>query len=117
MNRPGQHFLLSSAARTLSLAKVLRMSDDEAFETFKAIRWASTEGDPFCPRCGCVQIYNLSDNRRFKCAACLHKFSVTSGTIFASRKLALRAKVPVLKVVAEAHAAAWTLLLKRRRSS
>ena len=30
-----QHFLLSSKARTLSLAKVLRLSDDEAFETFK----------------------------------------------------------------------------------
>jgi transposase-like protein len=90
MNTSGQHFLLSPAARTLSLAKVLRMSDDETFETFKAIRWASTEGDPFCPRCGCVQIYNLSDNRRFKCAACGHKFSVTSGTIFASHKLAIR---------------------------
>jgi transposase-like protein len=68
----------------------MRMSDTEAFDTFKAIRWASTEGDPVCPRCGCIQIYNLSDNRRFKCAACGHKFSVTSGTIFASRKLALR---------------------------
>ena len=90
MKTPGQHFLLSSAARTLSLAKVMRMTDDQAFETFKAIRWASTEGDPVCPRCGCVQIYLLNDNRRFKCAACLHKFSVTSGTIFASRKLALR---------------------------
>ena len=89
-NQSGQHFLLSTAARTLSLAKVMRMSDAEAFETFKAIRWASTEGEPVCPRCGCVQIYNLSDNRRFKCAACLHKFSVTSGTIFASRKLAIR---------------------------
>jgi transposase-like protein len=89
-NQTGQHFLLSTAARTLSLAKVMRMSDDVAFNTFKAIRWASTEGDPVCPRCGCIEIYNLSDNRRFKCAACLHKFSVTSGTIFASRKLAIR---------------------------
>ena len=31
-----QHFLLSAAARTLSLVQVMRMSDDEAFETFKA---------------------------------------------------------------------------------
>jgi transposase-like protein len=85
-----QHFLLSTKARTLSLAKVLRLSDEEAWQTFKAIRWASTEGDPVCPRCGCFQIYSLSDNRRFKCSACLHKFSVTSGTIFASRKLPIR---------------------------
>ena len=33
------------------------------------------------------------------------------------RKLALRAKVPVRLVVAEANAAAWALLLKRRRPS
>lgn len=85
-----QHFLLSAAARTLSLAKVMRLSDEQAWEQFKAIRWASTEGEPVCPRCGCLTIYSLNDNRRFKCAACSHKFSVTSGTIFASRKLPIR---------------------------
>ncbi len=85
-----QHFLLSAKARTLSLAKVLRQTDEEAFATFKAIRWANNDGEAVCPRCGCFDIYNLSDNRRFKCAGCLHKFSVTSGTIFASRKMALR---------------------------
>ena len=85
-----QHFLLSTKARTLSLARVLRLSDDEAWEAFKSIRWASTQGDPVCPRCGCLTIYSLSDNRRFKCAACHHKFSVTSGTIFASRKMPIR---------------------------
>ncbi len=84
------HFLLSAKARTLSLAKVLRQTDEEAFATFKAIRWAETDGAPVCPRCGVMDIYNLSDNRRFKCAGCLHKFSVTSSTIFASRKMSLR---------------------------
>jgi transposase-like protein len=86
----GQHFLLSAKARTLSLAKVIRMSDDEAFEAFKSIRWASTDGDPVCPRCGCVDVYAFATSRRFKCKACGHKFSVTSGTIFASRKMSLR---------------------------
>jgi transposase-like protein len=85
-----QHFLLSTQARTLSLAKVLRLSDDDAWLTFKAIRWVATDGEPVCPRCGCLTIYNLSDNRRFKCGACRHKFSVTSGTIFASRKMPIR---------------------------
>lgn len=41
-NQSGQHFLLSTTARTLSLAKVMRLSDQEAFATFKALRWAST---------------------------------------------------------------------------
>jgi transposase-like protein len=103
-----QHFLLSTKARTLSLAKVLRLSDDEAWATFKAIRWASTEGEPVCPRCGCLDIWNLSDNRRFKCSACGHKFSVTSGTIFASRKLPIRdylAAIAIFVNGAKGHAA------------
>jgi len=36
-----QHFLLSKEARTLSLAKVMRLSDDEAYAAFKSIRFAS----------------------------------------------------------------------------
>jgi hypothetical protein len=33
-----QHFLLSPAARTLSFSRIMRMSDDEARDTFKRIR-------------------------------------------------------------------------------
>src|SRR3977135_46598 len=81
-----QHFLLSSAARTLSLMKVMRMSEAQAFETFKAIRWAKNGGEPFCPRCGCVAIYTYKTRRVFKCQACNAQFSVTTDTIFANRK-------------------------------
>ena len=45
-----QHFLLSAKARTLSLAKVMRLSEDEAYGVFKAIRWAKNDGEPICPR-------------------------------------------------------------------
>lgn len=83
-----QHFLLSAKARTLSLARVMRLSDDEAFETFKSVRW--TDGQPFCAKCGGIQIYEYKARRIFKCAACKAQFSLTSGTIFASRKMALR---------------------------
>jgi transposase-like protein len=86
----GSHFLLSAAARTLSLAKVMRTSKDEAFEAFRMIRWASTEGDAVCPRCGCCEAYTFKARRIFKCRGCAHQFSVTSGTIFASRKMDLR---------------------------
>lgn len=85
-----QHFLLSAKARTLSLAKVMRMSEDEAFEAFKEIRWANNGGKPFCVRCGCVAVYTYKARRVFKCKGCNAQFSVTTGTIFASRKLPLR---------------------------
>lgn len=87
-----QHFLLSSKARTLSLAKVLRLSDVEAYDAFKAIRFASNGGEAFCPKCGAVDLYSLPNRAMWRCKAkeCSCQFSVTSGTIFASRKLCIR---------------------------
>ena len=85
-----QHFLLSAAARTLSLKGIMRMTDDEAHAAFVAIRFADNGGEPFCPRCGCAEAYALTTRKLWKCAACRHQFSVTSGTIFASRKLPIR---------------------------
>lgn len=85
-----QHFLLSTAARTLSLAKVMRMSEDQAFDAFRSIRWADNGGEPYCAKCGCAEIYTFTARRIFKCKGCLSQFSITSGTIFASRKMDLR---------------------------
>lgn len=85
-----QHFLLTAAARTLSLKAISRMSDDEAHATFTAIRFADNGGAAFCPRCQCTAVYTYAARRIWKCKACCHQFSVTSGTIFASRKLAIR---------------------------
>jgi hypothetical protein len=34
-----------------------------------------------------IDAYTITSRRRFKCKACLKQFSVTSGTIFASRKM------------------------------
>src|SRR3546814_17778724 len=82
-----QHFLLSAAARTLSLKAVFKMGEDKAYETFCEMRWAENDGEAVCPRCDCTETYNITSRRRFKCVACHHQFSVTSGTIFASRKL------------------------------
>ena len=88
-----QHFLLSAKARTLSLAKVMRMTDVQAEDTFKAIRWAHTEGKPVCPHCECPTVYEArrpSGALRFRCKACRKDFSITSGTLFASHKMPLR---------------------------
>ena len=82
-----QHFLLSAAARTLSLKTIFSEGEDAAYRRFRRLRWPETDGAPVCPVCGCLDIYDLTTRRRFKCAACHHQFSVTSGTILASRKL------------------------------
>jgi transposase-like protein len=85
-----QHFLLSPQARTLSLAKVMRLSDEEAYSAFKAIRFVENKGAPFCPKCGCVAVYEFKARKIFKCKGCQSQFSLTSGTIFASRQLSIR---------------------------
>jgi transposase-like protein len=85
-----QHFLHSPAAKTLSLAKVLRMSDQEAEKSFRMIRWAETDGEPVCPECGCLEHYNLKSRPVWKCKGCAKQFSLTSGTVFHSRKLSVR---------------------------
>lgn len=85
-----QHFLLSPAAKTLSLAKVLRMSDEDASQSFAKLRWPDTDGEPVCPECGCLEHYDLKSRPVWKCKGCGKQFSITSGTIFHSRKLSLR---------------------------
>lgn len=86
----GQHFLLSAAARRLSVAQVARLDEEEAYRLFCGIRWCATEGDPVCPQCGCIAVYKHSKRKIFTCKACLKQFSVTSGTMFHARKMAIR---------------------------
>src|SRR4051812_38498277 len=88
-----QHFLLSAAARSLSPAKVARMSDRGAENVFLRLRWPETDGKPLCPRCGCQICYDCRRSEhqpRWRCKACGADFSVTSGTLFAWHKLPLR---------------------------
>ncbi|HMV01635.1 MAG TPA: IS1595 family transposase [Chitinophagales bacterium] len=86
-----QHFLLSTKAKTLSLKKIFRMSDQEAFDYFKSIRWAENDGNPICYKCGNYEkFWFISTRQNWKCAYCKNTFTVTSGTLFAYHKLPLR---------------------------
>src|SRR5229473_4442090 len=74
-----QHFLLTSAARTLSLASVARMSDEEAERVFVQLRWADNDGNAYCPHCGCTIVYACrrpNGAPRWRCKACRKDFSV-----------------------------------------
>jgi transposase-like protein len=87
------HFLLSAKARSLSLAKVLRLDDMGAEAMFAGIRWPDTAGKPVCPHCGCTIVYEArrpSGALRYRCKACRKDFSLTSGTLFAFHKLPLQ---------------------------
>jgi transposase-like protein len=83
-----QHFLLSAKSRSLSLKEIYKAGEEQAYETFKRLRWSQTNGDPVCPVCGCVDAKPVGGRKTFRCIGCGKQFSVTSGTMFASRKLA-----------------------------
>jgi transposase-like protein len=69
------------------LRSVYRGGEDKAYETFCRLRWAENDGNPVCPRCGSVSAYNIPKRCKFRCKDCSYDYSVTSGTIFASRKM------------------------------
>ena len=63
------------------------VSDEDAYNTFRRLRWPDNDGAPVCPDCDCSVAYVYRCRRVFKCKSCHKQFSVTSGTLFASRKL------------------------------
>ena len=84
------NFLLSSKARTLSPIKMAQLSDSEARALLCQIRWGGEE-NVVCPKCGVQHIaYRIVSRNQWRCKHCNHTFSVTSGTIFADRKLSIQ---------------------------
>ncbi len=87
-----QHFLLSKAARGLSLKWIFGLSDADALTTFREARWGKGR-DPQCPHTNCGHVANHyfhAGRQRWRCNRCRRWFSVTSGTVFAYRKLPLQ---------------------------
>jgi transposase-like protein len=87
-----QHFLLSAAARTISLKSIFSLSDADAWKLFQRLRWPETGGAAVCPHCGHDRCYDVTRGAtpRFRCSACRKDFSPTSGTLFAYHKLSIR---------------------------
>ncbi len=84
------------------------MSDQDARAAFRAVRFAQNCGAPFCPECGCIAVYEYESRPIFKCKDCGHQFSLTSGTIFADRKMAMRdilSAIAIFVNAANGHAA------------
>lgn len=77
------------------------MGEAKAYELFLALRWPETDGDAVCPKCGSCEAYEIKSRRRFECKECRRQFSVTSGTIFASRKLSFTDLLAAVAIIAD----------------
>ncbi len=108
-----QHFLLSAASKTLKLKDIYKAGEEAAYRKFCDIRWAENDGDAVCPRCGHTDAYDIKTRRKFKCKACHHQFSVTSGTIFASRKLDFTDLLAAICIIANASKGLSSIQLSR----
>lgn len=108
--------MLLAKARTLSLRDVFAAGEEGAFKTFCEMRWPETSGAPVCPKCGGLDAYHVTTRRKFKCRnkVCHHQFSPTSGTIFASRKMAYVDLLAAILIVVDAAKGTSALQLARQ---
>lgn len=97
MTNQSTPFLLLSKARTISIRDVFTMGEDKAYGLFKQLRWQ--DGKPVCPKCGHDEAYEIKSRRKFECKACRRQYSVTSETIFASRKLSFTDMLAAIVIV------------------
>lgn len=63
-------------------------TDEAAYEILKRMRWPSTNGVPFCPKCASLHVYLIRSRGSYRCPPpCGHDFTLTSGTPFNACKL------------------------------
>lgn len=80
--------------RTMTLEGIASMSEEEARGMFQNLRWP--DGIPRCTRCDCSRVYAYKSRPLWKCKGCDHQFTLTSGTVFACRKLPIRVHLMAL---------------------
>lgn len=66
-----------------------------------------------CPKCGSGSISRIKTRKQFDCNACRHRFSVTSGTVFADSHLPLPKWFAAVYLLCEAKKGMSALQLKR----
>jgi len=74
----------------------------------EAIRW---NGEPVCPRCGCVRCHKITTRNNYKCAGCRRTFTVRNGTIFEDSKLPLMKWFEAVWLVTTARAGIYSIEL------
>lgn len=89
-------FHMSKGSAGFGLEDLEKLTPVEAIKLFAKMIWGSSKTMP-CPHCGTIDAHYWSvKEMRWKCAGCGKRFSVTSGTVLADRKLPL---ATILKLI------------------
>ncbi len=92
----GQHWLLSSKVKDMSLLDIAELTENQAFEYFCVQRWGSADNQ-ICPQCGVIDShYSRKNRRQWRCKHCDRYFSVTTNTVWADRKLPFKKMLFIL---------------------
>lgn len=82
-------FNQSKRFRDLNLFDVSKLTEDESWHWLRTLRWGDNENTQ-CPQCRAIdKHYFIRTRKQWTCKNCGHRFSVTSSSPFASRKLPL----------------------------
>lgn len=88
--KTGQHFLLSSRLRDLTMWDISNLDKAQVITTFAEFRWGSLD-KVICPTCGVISKPFLRVNRsQLRCRHCDRHFSPLVNTVFADRKISLK---------------------------
>ena len=91
-------FHMSADAVDVSVLDIGRMSDLQCIKALAKARWGSSNVTT-CPHCmSSASHYWSKSELRWKCKGCGKRFSVTSGTVFAGRRMPLQTMLAAIHV-------------------
>ena len=88
--RVGQHYRLNSKYRDFSPSDVRVMTKKDVESIWMRFAFPLTNGTPYCPRCGDHRHTLIKTRNQYRCCGCERRYSKTSGTAFACRKMSIR---------------------------
>ena len=76
-----------AAALAVTPTEVASLTEEQACALFALFRFPKTRGEPYCEGCGSLGVWKYTSRKQYKCKGCGRRFSLTSGTAFAYRKI------------------------------
>lgn|GEM_PF-2697619 len=88
--RKGQPRRMASAYRNFAPVDIMTMPKKQLKKLWLRFAFPLTDGKPYCPKCGSLRCTKIKTRKQYNCTDCGRRYSNTSGTIFAYRKLTIR---------------------------
>lgn len=87
-----------AAALAVTPSEVASLDEQGARDLFSVFRFPRTAGEPYCEKCGGLDLYKFKCRDILKCKSkeCGYRFSLTSGTFASYRKIGFRSLMIIM---------------------